>query len=49
VTQSDAARDTADQLTAIGTASAIPTAITGLVDYSTFPIGRPTPPPGMAC
>ena len=29
VTQSDAARDTADQLTAIGTASAIPTAITG--------------------
>jgi nitrite reductase/ring-hydroxylating ferredoxin subunit/uncharacterized membrane protein len=37
VTQSDAARDTADQLTTIGTVSAIPTAITGLVDYSTFP------------
>ena len=37
LTQSDAARDTADKLTAIGTASAIPTAITGLVDYSTFP------------
>jgi nitrite reductase/ring-hydroxylating ferredoxin subunit/uncharacterized membrane protein len=37
LTQSDAARDTADQLTAIGTASAIPTAITGIIDYSTFP------------
>ena len=37
LTQSDAARHTADQLTAIGTAGAIPTAITGLIDYSTFP------------
>lgn len=34
---SDFARDTADQLMTIGTVCAVPTAITGLTDFSTFP------------
>jgi nitrite reductase/ring-hydroxylating ferredoxin subunit/uncharacterized membrane protein len=37
VTDSDALRSSADHATLIGTASAIPTAITGMVDYSTIP------------
>lgn len=37
ITQSHQLKTTADQLTAAGTISAIPTALTGLVDYSTFP------------
>lgn len=37
VTDDDSFRTSADHATFIGTASAIPTAITGIVDYSTFP------------
>ncbi len=42
-TDSDAMRRTADQLTAAGMISAVPTAITGLADYSTFPEPAATP------
>lgn len=37
VTDDDSFRTTADHCTFVGTASAVPTAVTGLVDYSTFP------------
>ncbi len=40
----DFAREVGDRLAAIGTASAIPTALTGLADYSTLP--KPAAPTG---
>ena len=39
ITDSDSIRRTADRLTTAGTICAIPTAITGLTDFSTFPEG----------
>ncbi|MBA4157376.1 MAG: Rieske 2Fe-2S domain-containing protein [Gemmatimonadetes bacterium] len=39
----DFARRVGDRLTAVGTASAVPTALTGLADYSTFPEWSATP------
>ena len=39
----DFSRQVGDRLTAIGTASAVPTAVAGVADYSTLPKGAATP------